>query len=223
MILLFITRVIKVAISRRASSIRWAGDSAWASRNTESTKYLPQSRSRRIIRNKRILTSRNSTWLWSTCRTRTRKLLQSFPIYRVSVEINSPTCTYIMRELLNEISYIFSRNFWNWYKYIFCANKFSAMSLEALGVSPEILTWAIISLAFIMLLLIVFIIVGIQAFALGGAMGSIINSLIPMGKKQHNYCCYNINRDEMESCKMINEILKEGKMVTYYKIYIYYF
>jgi hypothetical protein len=55
------------------------------------------------------------------------------------------------------------------------------MSLESLGISTGIMTWGMISLAFILLLLIAFIFVGIQAFALGGAMGAIINSFIPMG------------------------------------------
>ena len=56
------------------------------------------------------------------------------------------------------------------------------MSLQALGISPEMLTQALVSLGLILLLLIAFIFVGIQAFALVGTMGSIINSLIPMGK-----------------------------------------
>ena len=54
------------------------------------------------------------------------------------------------------------------------------MSLESLLISTGIMTWGMISLAFILLLLIAFIFVGIQAFALGGAMGAIINSFIPM-------------------------------------------
>lgn len=60
-------------------------------------------------------------------------------------------------------------------------SKNTGMSLESLGISQGIMTWAIISLGIILLLLLFFIFVGIEAFALGGAMGSIINSLIPMG------------------------------------------
>lgn len=63
----------------------------------------------------------------------------------------------------------------------YLSNKNTNMSLESLGISTGIMTWGMISLAFILLLLISFIFVGIQAFALGGAMGAIINSLIPMG------------------------------------------
>jgi uncharacterized protein (UPF0333 family) len=55
------------------------------------------------------------------------------------------------------------------------------MSLESLGISTGIMNWGLISLSFLLLLLIAFIFVGIQAFALGGAMGAIINSLIPIG------------------------------------------
>ena len=57
------------------------------------------------------------------------------------------------------------------------------MSLEALGISTGILTFGLVSLALILMLLISFIFVGIQAFALGGAMGAVINSLLPMGKR----------------------------------------
>lgn len=44
------------------------------------------------------------------------------------------------------------------------------------------MTLAIINLCVILVLLFAFIFVGIEAFALGGAMGSIINSILPMGK-----------------------------------------
>ena len=56
------------------------------------------------------------------------------------------------------------------------------MSLEMLGISKGLLTLAIINLSILLVLLFAFIFVGIEAFALGGAMGSIINSIIPMGK-----------------------------------------
>ena len=56
------------------------------------------------------------------------------------------------------------------------------MSLEMLGISKGLLTVAIINLSIILVFLFAFIFVGIEAFSLGGAMGSIINSIIPMGK-----------------------------------------
>ena len=56
------------------------------------------------------------------------------------------------------------------------------MSLEMLGISKGLLTLAIINLSILLVLLFAFIFVGIEAFALGGAMGSIINSILPMGK-----------------------------------------
>jgi hypothetical protein len=55
------------------------------------------------------------------------------------------------------------------------------MSLDSLGISSGMMIWGIVMLAFLLVLLISFIFVGIQAFALGGAMGSIINSFLPMG------------------------------------------
>ena len=55
------------------------------------------------------------------------------------------------------------------------------MSLEMLGISPDIMIFAIVYLSFILVLLFSFIFLGIEAFALGGALGSIINSFIPMG------------------------------------------
>ena len=50
-----------------------------------------------------------------------------------------------------------------------------------LGISKGLMVLAIINLSIILVLLFAFIFVGIEAFALGGAMGSIINSIIPMG------------------------------------------
>lgn len=61
-------------------------------------------------------------------------------------------------------------------------NKTGVMSLEALGISKELLIFGIIYLAVILLLIFVFIFLGIQAFALGGGFGSVINSLMAMGK-----------------------------------------
>jgi hypothetical protein len=43
------------------------------------------------------------------------------------------------------------------------------------------LTFTLIGLVFVVLLLFAFIFVGIQAFAIPGTFGSIINSLFPIG------------------------------------------
>ena len=55
------------------------------------------------------------------------------------------------------------------------------MSLETLGISSGLLTIALITLSIVLLLLFVFIFLGIEAFALGGTFGAIINSFIPIG------------------------------------------
>lgn len=56
------------------------------------------------------------------------------------------------------------------------------MSLEALGISKEILIFGVIYISILLLLIFVFIFFGIQAFALGGSFGSVINSFMAMGK-----------------------------------------
>lgn len=56
------------------------------------------------------------------------------------------------------------------------------MTLESLGISQGLLILALLILAFILMMLFIFIILGIEAFALGGAFGAIINSIIPIGK-----------------------------------------
>lgn len=55
------------------------------------------------------------------------------------------------------------------------------MALEFLGISPALLTVSLIFLAIILVLVFTFIFLGIQAFAMGGTFGAIINSLMPMG------------------------------------------
>ena len=55
------------------------------------------------------------------------------------------------------------------------------MSLQMLGISPESILNYIFILCFILISLFIFIFLGIEAFALGGTLGSIINSFIPMG------------------------------------------
>lgn len=60
------------------------------------------------------------------------------------------------------------------------------MSLEALGISKEMLIFGIVYLSIVLLLLFAFIFLGIKAFAIGGSFGSVINSIITAGKKFNN-------------------------------------
>ncbi|EAR86318.2 phage head-tail adaptor family protein, putative (macronuclear) [Tetrahymena thermophila SB210] len=64
------------------------------------------------------------------------------------------------------------------FKYV--NEKKTSMSLEKLGISPALLVLALGTLIVILILVFVFIFFGINAFAMGGTFGSIINSLIPM-------------------------------------------
>lgn len=54
------------------------------------------------------------------------------------------------------------------------------MSLDILGISPALLTIALIYIGIILILFFCFIFLGIKAFALGGTFGSVVNSLMPM-------------------------------------------
>jgi hypothetical protein len=56
-----------------------------------------------------------------------------------------------------------------------------------MGITKEILIFALIYLILILLLLFTFIFVGIAAFAIPGTFGSIINSLFPVGKNMNCY------------------------------------
>ena len=60
------------------------------------------------------------------------------------------------------------------------------MSLEALGISKEILIFGVIVLSIILLLTFLFIFLGINAFALGGSFGAVINSILAMGNSLFN-------------------------------------
>ena len=60
-------------------------------------------------------------------------------------------------------------------------------SLEYLGISKTMLIFAIIYLGIIIILLFIFIFLGIKAFSIGGTIGSIINSIIPVGFYLFNY------------------------------------
>ena len=59
--------------------------------------------------------------------------------------------------------------------------KSSSSALELLGLSTTQLILIFVSLLVILILLFVFIFLGINAFAIGGTFGSIINSLLPVG------------------------------------------
>ncbi len=63
-------------------------------------------------------------------------------------------------------------------KYI--EEKSSLSALEILGLSTTQLIMIFVTLLVVLLLLFVFIFLGIQAFAIGGTFGSIINSLLPI-------------------------------------------
>jgi len=57
------------------------------------------------------------------------------------------------------------------------------MSLDSLGISKELLIFGVIYLSVILILIFVFIFLGIQAFALGGSFGAVINSLMAVGNE----------------------------------------
>ena len=67
-------------------------------------------------------------------------------------------------------------------KYLQQKNTF--MALDILGISPAFLTIALITVAIILLLIFVFIFLGIEAFALGGTFGAIVNSVMPAGREK---------------------------------------
>ena len=56
-----------------------------------------------------------------------------------------------------------------------------SLTLEYLGINSEILTLILIWLIILLLIIFAFIFVGIEAFALGGSFGAVINSLFPIG------------------------------------------
>ncbi len=49
-----------------------------------------------------------------------------------------------------------------------------------MGISPALLAIALGTLAFILILIFLFVFLGIKAFAIGGTFGAIINSIIPV-------------------------------------------
>ncbi len=60
-------------------------------------------------------------------------------------------------------------------------NKSVMMTLETMGITQELLIIILIWLTILLLLIFAFIFVGIQAFAIGGTFGAIINSMFPIG------------------------------------------
>jgi ABC-type multidrug transport system fused ATPase/permease subunit len=55
------------------------------------------------------------------------------------------------------------------------------MTLEAMGISMSTLVGLLTMLVILLVLLFAFIFVGIEAFAIGGSFGAVINSVIPAG------------------------------------------
>ena len=55
------------------------------------------------------------------------------------------------------------------------------MCMDSLRITTGWLTIDIFSICLLLLVIYIFIFLGIEAFALGGTFGSIINSLIPIG------------------------------------------
>jgi hypothetical protein len=55
------------------------------------------------------------------------------------------------------------------------------LTLESLGITKEIMTFALVYLIFLVLVLFAFIFVGIQAFSVPGTFGSVVNSMFPIG------------------------------------------
>ena len=56
------------------------------------------------------------------------------------------------------------------------------MSLESLGITKEMLYFLLIVIAIFLLLLFGFIFLGIEAFAIGGGFGAVVNSLMALCK-----------------------------------------
>ena len=58
------------------------------------------------------------------------------------------------------------------------------MSLESLGISPAVLSIILVLISVTLIFFLLFIFSGIKAFAMGGTFGAIVNSIMPIGKKQ---------------------------------------
>jgi hypothetical protein len=55
------------------------------------------------------------------------------------------------------------------------------LSLEAIGLTKEILSFGLIGLTTLLLIVFAFIFVGISAFSIPGTFGSVVNSIFPVG------------------------------------------
>lgn len=54
------------------------------------------------------------------------------------------------------------------------------LTLDTLGLSLGKIVLAVSGIAFVMILLLAFIFVGISAFSIGGSFGAVVNSIIPV-------------------------------------------
>jgi hypothetical protein len=63
-------------------------------------------------------------------------------------------------------------------------NRNIEMTLESMGTSAGMLIGWLVKMLFLLMLLFAFIFVGIEAFALGGSFGAVINSVIPAGNAE---------------------------------------
>ena len=55
------------------------------------------------------------------------------------------------------------------------------LALESLGITSEILTIILIWLIILLVIIMAFIFVGVEAFAIGGTFGAIVNAMFPIG------------------------------------------
>lgn len=83
------------------------------------------------------------------------------------------------------------------------------MALDFLGISPALLTLALIGLGIILLLAFTFIFLGIEAFALGGTFGAIINSLMPMAAGGSAASSQELKKEDKEFDDIIAEAVSK--------------
>jgi len=85
-------------------------------------------------------------------------------------------------------------------------------AMSIMGISPEVLYATFVYLLLLILLIFSFIFVGIKAFAIGGAFGAVINSILPgvaaMGVGSHDDTKGKFSKDgAKEACRMSRAIL----------------
>jgi hypothetical protein len=95
-------------------------------------------------------------------------------------------------------------------KYLQDKNIF--MTLEAMGISKSTLVGVLVMLVILLLLLFAFIFVGIEAFALGGSFGAVINSIIPAAAGT-GLSAQKESKDDKLSEKNVKENSKKTKQI----------